>query len=111
MKVVYNRILPFGKRFTAINLFGIYFVKRPHRVSAPLLVHERIHTLQMRELGYVFFYLLYVLEWLWECIRYRGDTYRAYHEISFEREAYRHQGDSAYPQHRRCYAQWRSGNN
>lgn len=64
MKVIRNKLLPIGKRYGAINLFGVLFVKRDMSVTDRVLNHERIHTKQMRELGYVGFYLLYVAEWL-----------------------------------------------
>lgn len=103
MKIVYNRILPFG-RYLGINLFGVLFLKgTPKDIYPELLNHERIHTAQMRELGYVPFYLLYVVEWLWWLTR-PGDAYR---NISFEREAYAHESDGGYLRRRRRWAQWR----
>lgn len=57
MKVIYNRLLPV-RGFTAINLFGIVFARRECRpLSEVTLRHEAIHTRQMRETGYVGFYL------------------------------------------------------
>ncbi len=102
MKIIRNRIIPFGK-FSAINLFGVLFVKGPVKVDGTLLNHESIHTAQMRELGYVFFYVLYILEWLWRLFR-RGNAYR---NLSFEREAYDHQSDPGYLSRRPRFAQWR----
>lgn len=46
--------------------------------------HELIHTEQMKEMIYVFFYLWYFVEWL---VRLFGKG-NAYRNISFEREAY-----------------------
>lgn len=85
MKVIYNKILPLGKTYYAINLFGILFAKGP--VDRYILNHEKIHTAQMMELMVVFFYLWYVLEWLVRLVQYRNGR-RAYCNISFEREAY-----------------------
>lgn len=102
MRVVYTRRFPPG-RYVAINLFGVLFTKR-RPVTATVLSHESIHTAQMRELWYVGFYLLYVVEfavrlllsWRWR---------RAYRAVSFEREAYLHQYDPTYAVHgRRPYA-------
>lgn len=102
MKTVYTRHFPPG-RYIAINLFGVLFTKRKP-VAATVLNHESIHTAQMRELCYVGFYALYVLEfavrlllsWRW---------HRAYRAVSFEREAYLHQSDPTYAVHgRRPYA-------
>ena len=29
MKIIYNRLIPVGKRYYAINLFGVLFAKGP----------------------------------------------------------------------------------
>ena len=103
MKVIYNRLLPF-RGFTAINLMGIVFARAEYRpLSAAVLRHEAIHTAQMRETGYVGFYLIYIVEWLWELLRLR-DTLAAYRAIRFEREAYRHMVDPDYLARRRPFA-------
>jgi len=56
MKVIYNNIIPFDG-FASINLFGIIFVRNGVVVSDRLLNHERIHTRQMIEMLFLFFYL------------------------------------------------------
>lgn len=104
MKVVYTRHFPPG-RYIAINLFGVLFTKRKP-VTRRVLNHECIHTAQMRELWYVGFYVLYVAEfvarlllsWRW---------HRAYRAVSFEREAYLHEGDATYVRHGRKRFAWR----
>lgn len=103
MKIVFNRIIPF-KGFVAINLFGILFVRGERRVLPKRVMnHEKIHTAQMKELGYIFFYILYVMEWLYRLTK-RGNAYR---QILFEREAYLHESDPSYLLRRRKYAMWR----
>lgn len=47
MKVIRNRFLPIGKRYGAINLFGVLFVKRDMAVTNRVLNHEKIHTMQI----------------------------------------------------------------
>lgn len=55
MKIIYNKYIPF-KGFLAINLFGVLLVRRTWRdINVTLLHHEKIHTAQMKELGYVLF--------------------------------------------------------
>jgi len=100
MKVIYNSILP-AKGFSAINLFGVLFVRKGVVVNDRLLNHEQIHTAQMREMLYVFFYLWYVMEWLLKLFKYGLNSY--YH-ISFEREAYRHATDLCYLKGRKMFA-------
>lgn len=103
MKIIYNTIIPF-KGFLAINLFGILFVRGTYRdVNVRLLNHERIHTAQMKELGYILFYVLYLLEWLYRLTR-KGDAYR---NISFEREAYENQDNPQYLPSRKRWAMWK----
>lgn len=103
MKVILNKVLPFGRGMLAINLFGIIFAKRPlDRIEAN---HEYIHTLQQRELLYLGFYLLYVVEWLFRLFQHRNFL-RAYFAISFEREAYAQQRRLDYRKTRKFWA-WR----
>ena len=99
MRIVRTRHIPFG-HYSAINLLGVLFVHPDVYLSQELINHERIHTRQMLELAVLPFYVLYVLEWLVR-LPMRGNAYR---NISFEREAYRHQHQPHYLDHRRPYA-------
>lgn len=109
MKVIENTLIPF-KGFLAINLFGVIFVRRdewneiPLRFMRETLNHEAIHTAQMKELLYIGFYILYLLEWMWRLIFH---TKTAYSGISFEREARKHAREDYYLQARRRFAQWK----
>lgn len=108
MKIIRNRYLPFGDKFAAINLFGALFVKPWARLDNQLINHERIHTAQMRELLYVFFYIIYVFEWLCRFIVAKGRVYASYRAISFEQEAYDNASNLGYLTNRPAYAQWRT---
>ena len=99
MQVVLRR-LPLPQSYYAINLFGIVFARRP--LSGEEMRHELIHSRQQRELLYVFFFLWYGAEWLWGLLRYRS-WWQAYRQIRFEREAYRHEADVSYLEHRPPY--------
>lgn len=101
MPVIFNRILPFGRNFFAINLFGIIFAKG--YCNAFVLNHEKIHTAQMKELLFIPFYIWYVLEWIVRIIQYR-DRMKAYRNISFEREAYSNDRDLSYLKSRKMYS-------
>lgn len=105
MKIIYNKVLPF-KGFLAINLFGVLFVRSElkNKVTEQTINHESIHTAQMKELLWVFFYLLYVLEWLYRLIFHTKTAYRG---ISFEREAYDNQDNLEYLASRKPYAMWK----
>lgn len=103
MKLIYNKIIPF-KGFRAINLFGVCFVREGCTMPPHSINHESIHTAQMKELGYIFFYILYFLEWIYRLIFHTSTAYRG---ISFEVEAYEHQHNCDYLKSRKRYAQWR----
>lgn len=103
MVIIYNNLLPLG-RYRAVNVFGIILAKRKYGIlDAVVRNHEYIHTMQQREMAYVFFYLWYMAEWLLRTLWYR-DLHRAYLSISFEREAYRMERDLDYRRHRRLWA-------
>lgn len=105
MRVVYNKVMPF-KGYKCVNLFGVLFVRKGCTMTSTDYNHEAIHTAQMKELLYVPFYLLYVPEWLWHLIRLR-DTRAAYRAISFEREAYAHEGEADYLKTRKKFNQYK----
>ena len=99
MKIIRNEYIPF-KGFRAINLFGILFVRGNARISERTIRHEAIHTAQMKELWYVFFYLWYVTEWLVRLFM-KGNAYR---NLWFEREAYSNEEDVIYLEDRKRFA-------
>lgn len=97
MKIIRNNIIPFAG-YKAMNLFGVLFVRGNARIDDITLNHEKIHTAQIKEMFYVFFYVWYLIEWL---IRLpKGSAYR---NISFEREAYGNQYDLNYLKSRRRF--------
>lgn len=107
MKIIFNNVIPFGRNFAAINLFGVLFIKKGVTVNDVLINHERIHSAQIRELLWIPFYLVYFIEWLVLLIRFRGDVLKSYREISFEREAYDNERDLNYLYTRKPFQQWR----
>lgn len=102
MKVIYNKIIPF-KGFKCINLFGLLFVRKGCFMSEKDYNHEAIHTAQMKEMLYVFFYIWYFVEWLLELFTY-GST--AYHTNTFEREAFDNDDNLTYLNTRPRFAWW-----
>ena len=89
-----------GRDFLAICLFGFIFSVRP--LNRQELNHELIHVAQQRELLFLPFFIWYFLEWLVLLLKYR-DRMEAYRHIRFEQEAYRHQHDLTYLEHRKHY--------
>lgn len=106
--IIYNNIIPF-KGYLAINLFGIIFVKENLKrlFKERDLNHERIHTAQMKELLFIFFYLWYIIEWLIRLIIYQSAS-KAYRNIWFEKEAYNNQDNLEYLKNRKFFAFLRS---
>jgi hypothetical protein len=102
MKIIRNKYIPF-KGFKAINLFGILFVRKNAEIDELTINHEEIHTAQMKELWYVFFYLWYVVDWLVKLVIYRNFR-DAYVNVVFEREAYANETDLEYLSNRKGYA-------
>lgn len=92
MKVIENSIIP-PKGFAGINLFGVLFIRKGVVVSERMIRHEAIHTEQMKDLLFVPFYLIYVIEWLVKLLFYASKAYR---NVSFEREAYANDNDVNY---------------
>lgn len=104
MKVIYNNLIPF-KGFVAINLFGVVFARKKYEsLGKATIQHEEIHTAQMKELLYVGFYLLYLLEWVYRLIFYTDTAYKG---ISFEVEARENSWRKDYLKYRKPYAMWR----
>lgn len=105
MILVYNRIIPF-KGFKCINLFGVLFVRTGCVMQSSDMNHEVIHTVQMKEMLYIFFYVAYILEWLYHLLICH-DSRKAYYRISFEKEAYENQSDRDYVKTRKMFNQYR----
>ena len=60
---------------------------RSSKQNNQIVQHEKIHLRQELEMFVVLFYLIYFTEFLVGCIKY-NDRYKAYRNISFEREAF-----------------------
>ena len=101
-KVIYNKYIPF-KGFKAIALVWLVFVRDGSKIAPQHMWHINIHLRQQREMLVIFFFLWYGIEWLIRLIQYRN-TITAYKNISFEREAYSHQGELDYLDKRKPYS-------
>lgn len=94
----------FYRNYVGLSLWPFIFLRSPAlRQDTVLINHERIHLRQQAELLVVFFYLWYLAEWLFRCLWYL-DPYRAYQNISFEREAYANEKDMDYLGSRRPFS-------
>lgn len=109
MTIIYNNIIPF-KGFKCINLFGVLFARsKSNPLSETTINHESIHTAQQRELLYLFFYAIYLIEWLFRFLFTKDMfSHMAYRHISFEAEAFKHQTNLDYLKNRKHFSQWRN---
>lgn len=123
MIIIKNKLIPFG-RYDCINLFGILFTKVD--MNKIDINHEAIHNEQMIDcvtigiiivamlklifgisglwvlLSPITFYILYGLEYI--CIRlFHKKQNDAYHDVSFEEEAYNNQEDLDYTKYREMF--------
>lgn len=111
MKIIRNNIIP-PSGFKYINLFGVLFTRKNCNISFRDLNHERIHTTQMKELLYIPFYLIYLVEWLIRVLFTKDAfSHNAYKHISFEVEAYENEMNVSYLNNRKHFAEWRNREN
>ena len=101
--IVQSKLIPKG---ICVNLFGTYWARDTSWIDKYVVNHERIHTAQQRELLFIGFYILYLIEWIVRYFQYRN-WHKAYMNISFEKEAYVNGYNLKYLQHRKHYAQYR----
>ena len=87
-----------------IILREIYDVSPPwRRKAARIINHESIHIKQQEEMLIIPFYLWYIIEWAIKVPIYFSFQ-KAYHNISFEREAYDNDDNLSYLSDRKHYA-------
>ena len=114
MKIIYNIFIPF-KGYKYMNIFGVLFgrLEAKGTLKQSDVNHESIHSEQYKDLVFILFLPLYLLEWLikipfsW----FYNKTYQngrkvtkvAYRSISLEQEAFYHQYDFNYLDKRKRY--------
>jgi len=91
---------------SGITLFPFIILRdKDLKQDKRILNHERIHIRQQVELLILPFYLLYLIEFGIGLIKYKNRQ-TAYINISFEREAFKHDADLNYLSERKLWA-WR----
>ena len=94
----------FYSNYVGLSLWPFIILKDVHlKQDAVLINHERIHLHQQQELFILPFYILYISEWLLRTILY-FDSYKAYQNISFEREAYQNELNMEYLSERKRFS-------
>ena len=91
-------------RYSGLAIYPFIFLKNKSLSdNYELINHERIHLKQQIELLWIFFFLWYAIEFLFHLIRLK-DWNKAYHNISFEKEAYQNENNTTYIQNRKFWA-------
>ncbi|MCH5239410.1 MAG: hypothetical protein J1F38_04245 [Muribaculaceae bacterium] len=98
--IIKSKLIP---KHTCVNLFGTLWTRDKSWIDKYVVNHEHIHTRQQKELLFVPFYILYIVEWIFRLMQYRNQ-HDAYLNISFEREAYKHGHDLSYLPRRKPYS-------
>lgn len=97
----------FSKKFNAFAVYPFVFIRNNYlRDNQRLKRHEAIHHQQQLELLILPFFILYFLEFIYHFVQLRNG-YLAYRAISFEKEAYQHDGNLQYLHNRKWFAMWR----
>jgi hypothetical protein len=91
------------KGFKGITLFPFIFLSHKEDKEDLILInHEKIHIRQQLELLIIPFFLWYGVEFLFRWLHYKNYS-AAYHNISFEREAYFNEKDLGYLKRRSLF--------
>jgi hypothetical protein len=87
----------------AITLFPFILLKDKNLKNDEIIInHEKIHIRQQMELLIIPFYLMYIIEFLIKYLKYKS-RYRAYMNISFEKEAFENESNKDYLKSRKFY--------
>ena len=93
----------FYKNYVGLSLWPFIILKNDALKNDVVLInHETIHLKQQQELLIIFFYFFYVMEWLIRSLIY-WNSYKAYRNISFEKEAYANEKNLDYPKTRKAF--------
>lgn len=99
---ILNKFIPL-KGFSAMTVYPFVFIRKGEKFTNVTERHEMIHAEQQKEMLLVFFYLWYLFEFVVRLIQYRNRNV-AYKNISFEREAYDNERNTAYLKNRKRYS-------
>lgn len=123
--IIRNKCIPFG-RFDYMSIYPFIFIKSD--INKTSMNHELIHAQQQKEISILFaciftiisiifgfslwylficatsFYMLYVINWIFEIIAIMWSDKKAYSDIVFEKEARANQDNANYLSERPLFA-------
>lgn len=103
MILIVNKYL-LGKRFKGVSLWPFVILKNHELKDDDYFInHEKIHLRQQLEMLILPFLFWYLIEYIIRYFQYR-DSFLAYKNISFEREAYSQEMKQDYLQERKFWA-------
>ena len=104
LKEVYNNIIPF-KGYIALTLYPWVFIRNEYKkkYTSKVKRHEETHGFQQIETMWIFFLIIYILEYIIKSICLLSFK-KGYRSISFEQEAYINQDNKDYNTQRKHYA-------
>ena len=103
MLILQSRYL-IPKGFNGMTIFPFVIISTQADMSDEVLInHEKIHLKQQLEVAILPFFVIYFFEYLVRLIQYRNRR-DAYHNISFEREAYANEGNLEYLKQRKFWS-------
>jgi hypothetical protein len=94
------------KNYIGIAIFPFIIIHKKYKDDIWLINHEKIHLRQQIELLWIGFFIWYFLEFLYRYMQYKN-WYKAYLNISFERECNLYESDLAYLQKRNLFGFWK----
>jgi hypothetical protein len=101
MIVIFPKLI--SKSFSAIAIYPFIILKaNKDKKDFILINHERIHHKQQVELLWIIFFIWYLAEFIIKLVYYRN-SYKAYKQISFEKEAYSYEDNLDYLKHRKPF--------
>lgn len=84
------------KNYSGLAIYPFIFLKHKSLKKNDILVnHEKIHLRQQIELLIIFFFIWYIIEFLFNLIKFRNWN-KAYYNISFEKESYHNETNPNY---------------
>lgn len=97
VKVIENHWLPKKLNVVAITLYPRIYLAIDYKtaIATDVINHEFIHVRQVREQGWLRFYMTYLFDYAKNCFKY--NKLQAYMRIPAEIEAYAEQSNTPYP--------------
>ena len=102
--LIFSKRIFLSPSFIALAVWPFIVLRDKDLIGdANVINHERIHLRQQLEMGWIFYFIWYLAEFVFFYFKTR-DFFRAYHSISFEREAYAHERDEDYLVNRKFWS-------